>query len=157
MPKNDLLYVATIIPISMSEFTASPEVAELLREYEAESNIHGMPPINPDWDAYSRMEQAGSCRLFSACVESKIVGFVMVGIVCHPYYRQLVCSTMSYFVSQKYRKTGAGLRLLEEAETAARSAGCVVMLSASHNGTALEEVLPRRGYSEETKTWFKTL
>ena len=87
----------------------------------------------------------------------RLVGFVTVLVTMLPKYTSLVASTESFFVSQPYRKTLAGIKLLRAAENEAIESGAFGMLvSAPHDGP-LSKVLPKAGYDLNDVVFFKDL
>lgn len=129
----------------------------LAAEYEAEALIQGMPAPTARFEAYEALEKAGLLKVFAATVDGGLVGFISLLVASLPRYGQPVAVSESFFVARAHRKTGAGLRLLKAAEVEARSLGCPgLLVSAPYEGD-LFHVLPRVGFSECSRIFFKRL
>ena len=63
----------------------------------------------------------------------------------------------SYFVASKHRKSGAGLALLREAERIASDRGAHALLVSAPHGGRLADVMPRVGYRETNRVFFRSL
>lgn len=146
-----------VAPCSIADIVAAAAFPQLSAEYERESLIDGMPPPAPDWNAYSALEAAGLLHGFAASVDGTLVGFIAVLKAKLPRYAGPVAVTESFFVASAHRRTGAGLRLLRAAEDKARALGCPGLLVSAPSGGVLAKVLPRRGYAETNRVFFKEL
>jgi GNAT superfamily N-acetyltransferase len=130
---------------------------ELAAEYEAEALIDGMPAPAARFEAYQALETAGMLHVFTATVGGGLVGFISLLVASLPRYGRPVAVSESFFVAKQYRKTGAGLRLLKAAENEARALGCPgLLVSAPYEGD-LSKVLPRVGFKESSRIFFKRL
>ncbi len=145
----------TVEACPLADLMAAATFADLAAEYERESLIDGMPPPAPDWNAYRALEAAGLLHGFAASVDGELAGFVAVLVAKLPRYAGPVALTESFFVARAHRHTGAGLRLLRAAEDKARALGCPGLLVSAPSGGALAQVLPRRGYAETNRVFFK--
>ena len=143
-------------PTTVDEIEAAPEFADLAAEYDA-SRIEGMPPANPDWEMYRRLESAGLLFAFSATVDGRLVGYISVLVSVLPRYSARVATVESYFVAKAHRKTGAGLKLLKLAEDKARELNAPPMLVSAPADGDLAQVLPRLGYRATSTIFFKRL
>ena len=63
--------------------------------------------------------------------------------------------TESFFVAKVHRDSGAGLKLLRAAEQKARALGSPGLLVSAPFGGTLVQVLPRAGYTETNRVFFK--
>ena len=128
----------------------------LIAEYGAEAGVHGMPPPSVKREQYHALEDNGLIHVFRARVDGELVGYIIVLATAMPHYAgvQLAVSE-SFFVRRAFRHTGAGLKLLRAAEDKAAALNCLgLIVSAPSQGT-LAEVLPRRGFRETNKIFFK--
>lgn len=141
----------------IADIVAAASFPHLAAEYERESLIDGMPPPAPDWNAYAALEAAGLLYGFAASVDGTLVGFIAVLRAKLPRYAGPVAVTESFFVASAHRGTGAGLRLLRAAEDKARVLGCPGLLVSAPAEGVLARVLPRRGYAETNRVFFKEL
>ena len=74
-----------------------------------------------------------------------------------PHYSVKMAVTESFFVAKAYRKSGAGLKLLHAAETYAKEIGCAGILVNAPFEKTLMDVLPRVGYQETHRVFFKNV
>ena len=140
--------------VTCKELFAEPSFSALLQEYAEECALDGLP-VTVSEDIYYKMEESGLIALIAAFDDDKLLGFVSVLVTVLPKYSLPVASTESFFVSAKYRRTGAGLRLLRAAEKLAVAKGAVGMLVSAPSGSRLAEVAPRSGYEESNRVFFR--
>lgn len=129
----------------------------LIDEYAAESAIEGLPKPVAKLASYQTFENIGFFRAFAALRAGDLVGFITVMAPPLPHYSRPIAVAESFFVASAHRKTGAGLKLLEAAEGAARELGSPVLLVCAPIAGRLFEVLPRRGYRESNRVFCKGL
>jgi len=142
---------------SVSEIEAASNFGELLAEYASESAIAGMPAPAARMETYRHLESAGMLHVFSALSDGQLVGFITVLAPVLPHYGVAVAVSESFFVARAHRKTGAGLKLLREAEAKAASLGSPGLLVSAPFGGDLFHVLPRVGYAETNRIFFKKM
>lgn len=140
---------------SIAALEAAPNIDALLAEYAAESAIAGLPPPAAKVETYRRLEAAGLLHTFTALHDGELAGFITVLASDLPHYGTTVAVSESFFVAQTHRKSGAGLRLLRAAEDKARALGSPGLLVSAPFGGRLFEVLPRVGYRETNRVFFK--
>lgn len=143
--------------ITVAEFFAAPNCDELLAEYAAESATEGLPHPLPHRDLYDAMERSGMFHLIGAYRDDELIGFLVLLISVNPHYSVVIGVTESYFVASTQRKSGAGLALLHEAEIVARGCGAVGCLVSAPSNGRLADVLPRIGYRETNRVFFRDL
>lgn len=147
----------TVEACAIDDLIAAAAFPRLAAEYERESLIDGMPPPAPDWAAYLALEAAGLLHGFAASVDGELVGFIAVLKAKLPRYAGPIAVTESFFVAKAHRRTGAGLKLLRAGEDKARALGCPGLLVSAPAEGVLAQVLPRRGYAETNRVFFKEL
>jgi GNAT superfamily N-acetyltransferase len=140
---------------SVSEIEAASNFDELLAEYANEATIARIPAPTPRMETYRHLESAGMLHVFSALSDGQLVGFITVLAPVLPHYGVAVAVSESFFVARAHRKTGAGLKLLSEAEAKAASLGSPGLLVSAPFGGDLFHVLPRVGYAETNRIFFK--
>lgn len=145
----------TIEACPLSHVVEAAAFPQLAAEYIRESLIDGMPQPAPDWNAYAALEAAGLLHAFAAGIDGELVGFLGLLVSKVPRYAAPIATSESFFVAMAHRKSGAGLKLLSAAEAKARELGCAGLLVSAPAGGALAEVLPRRGYAETNRVFFK--
>lgn len=149
--------MVTIEPTTAASLFADPDWNALAAEYAAECRIEGLPPASGRFETYAALEGMGVLHSFAARVDGRLAGFVAMLANKAPHYDVVICVTESFFVAGAQRKTGAGLRLLAAAEDKARELGSPGLLVSAPFGGRLFEVLPRRGYVEANRVFFKLL
>lgn len=142
---------------SVAALECNPDLASLLAEYAAESAIAGLPPPAVRMDSYRELERLGLLRVLSAMHEGRLIGFLTLLAPVLPHYGVVVAVSESFFVARAHRGTGAGLKLLRLAEDLAREAGSPGLLVSAPFEGALFKVLPRIGYSETNRVFFKRI
>lgn len=140
---------------SIPELEASPMFADLLAEYAAESAIDGMPAPSARMDIYRHLETKGALHVISGTVEGELAGFITVLAPVMPHYGVPLATSESFFVTKRHRNSLGGLKLLTAAEDKARDLGSPGLLVSAPYGGKLFEVLPRCGYVETNRAFFK--
>lgn len=155
-------FTMTRAPLSIQQSTfAAISAAEtfpaLTEEYGLEAGVVGLPRPEAKVDTYRALEAAGALHVFSATKDGDLIGFVIVLAPMSPHYSVIVAACESFFVAKAHRKTGAGLRLLRAAENRARDLGSPGLLVSAPFAGDLFKVLPRVGYAEVSRSFFKRL
>ena len=144
-------------PTSFYTLETCPQFAALLDEYALECGIEGLPPPKIKIETYKKLESLGSLGLVGAYLDKTMVGFIVVLVHELPHYSANIAMSESFFVAKEHRKTGAGLKLLKEAEQIATKLNCCgLLVSAPFNGR-LFEILPKIGYVETNRVFFRNL
>jgi len=138
----------------------APNLDELVNEYAHEVRLPDMPWPRVDWRTYQLLEQAGSLHVFAAREEAAsdpgvLVGFVVVIVSMMPEYGVRLACTEAFFVGRAWRHTGAGLKLLVAADAKAREVKAPGLAVSAPLGGKLAEVLPKCGFREIGRTFFK--
>lgn len=141
--------------ISIADIEAAPNIAALLTEYADESAIQGLPPPAAKMAQYKQIESACILHTFGAYLDDTLIGFITVLTSILPHYSVPVSTSESFFVAKEHRKTGAGLKLLHEAEGHAKKAGSKGILICAPTGSILATVLPGLGYVETNRVYFR--
>jgi GNAT superfamily N-acetyltransferase len=142
---------------SVTEVESARCFRKLAVEYAAESAIAGLPPPNAKREAYLRLEQSGVLHMISATKDGQLIGLIAVLMAVLPHYGVPVAVSESFFVAKAHRKTGAGLKLLRAAEDKARALGSPGLLVSAPFEGDLFQVLPRIGYRETNRVFFRSV
>lgn len=142
---------------AFAEIEHAPGLAGLMAEYDAESAMPELAPHSPQFDTYHALEQLGTAHTIGAFQGNDLVGFIIVLVAVLPHFGRRVASTESFFVARSVRKSGAGLRLLREAEHLAQELGAVGFFVSAPIGSRLEAVMPKAGYREASTIYFRGL
>ena len=148
---------AAIRSISVDDLFAHHDAQALLAEYAAESAIDGLPTPTPDQERYRLIESSGALRVLAAFQGDTLMGFLALLVSVNPHYSAMLAVIESFFVGAAYRKTGAGLALLHQAEEVARQAHADGLLVSAPSGGRLAQVLPATGYRETNRVFFRGL
>lgn len=140
---------------SFAELEAQHNFQDLLAEYAGETMIEGLPSPEGRMARYHHLDRTGAIHVFCAFHEGVLIGFLilMVNILLH--YEIPPAFSESFFVAKSGRKTGAGLKLLKAAEKKAKELGAPGVLVGTPATGVLCAVLPRLGYLETNRVFFK--
>lgn len=141
---------------TISEMEAAPNIMALLDEYAAESSIAGLPHPSVKVETYKHLESTGAIYPIGAFIGGKLIGFVTVLSPVLPHYNVCVAVAESFFVSKEHRGSGAGLKLLHSAQERTKEVGACGLLVSAPMGGDLAEVLPRVGYTETNRVFFRS-
>lgn len=144
---------------SVDEVFDASAFAALCDEYRAESLRN--PQLRgglPERAGYAQLVQAGMLRVLGAFAGPELVGFcaVLIAPVLH-FGGRVIASTETLFVASAHRATGTGLALLRAAEQVALEAGAGGLYVSAPSGGRLERVLPRVGYRESNRVYYRSL
>ncbi len=129
----------------------------LLQEYSKESKSSLVPTINPDYTMYTKLESLGMLNCIATVSNNSIVGFIVLLTTVMPHYSQLSTTVESFFVHKDHRKFGTGKRLIDMAETIAKSKGSSVMFMSAPEGSRLEKATKLFGFKQTHKLYIKSL
>lgn len=151
---------ATVRPCTIADLERAPNADALLAEYTAESAIPELGPTvrQAELAQYKAMEAAGLLHMLGAFRgDGLMVGFLTLLIAPLPHFGgRPVASTESFFVAAPERRSGAGLKLLRAAEQRAAEQGAAGLLMSAPVGGRLAQVLPRAGYRETSRVFFRS-
>jgi GNAT superfamily N-acetyltransferase len=140
---------------TVSDIMGDPAFPDLGEEYAAEAAVAGLPPPNARMQTYLHLEALGMLHAFGAIHGNTLGGFISLLAPVLPHYGLTIAVCESFFVAADYRHTGAGLRLLKAAEDKTKELGSPGLLVSAPYGGKLFEVLPRCGYTETSRVFFK--
>jgi len=149
------LTVCLVKQVMSDDLIEDKNFAQLVKEYEHESLVEGIPKADLQFDMYKSLEALGKFFIFCAYVDGELVGFIT--LVCNviPHNGKLFGGVESYFVMKRHRKSGAGFELLRAAEKCAESKGAVGMILSAPAGGKLSRVMQRSKYRLTHETFFK--
>ena len=127
----------------------------MLDEYAGELAINGLPHPKADIEAYRLLDKSDIFHVIAAFDGNLLAGFISIVVSNNPHYGQIFAASESFFVRSDYRNTGAGLKLLRQAENLADSLGSPALFVSAPYGKTLAEVLPHCGYKESNRVFFK--
>lgn len=142
---------------TISEIESNENFSALFMEYADECAIHGLPAPTEKMAAYHLIEKSGIFQAYGAFLGDILIGFMAVLTPVVPHYGVGITVTESLFVGKEYRKMGAGLKLLKKAHNHASAAKSPGLFISAPTGGTLEKILPRLGFRETNKAFFKDI
>ena len=127
----------------------------ILAGYAAESALKGAPDPACQMELYNSMYDNGFIHPLAAYRDGELVGVLLLMCTVLPHYGCQIATAESYFVLEEHRDTGAGIKLLRAAEDLAKDLGAKGVLISAPFGGRLAEVLPRSGYKESNRVFFR--
>lgn len=124
----------------------------LLQDHYQELALHKeVARLNPDWEEYQRLENAGRFKLVIARDDGgRLIGYAGFFLAFHLHYKELLVATNDViFLAKEYREGGVGLELIRECERLLRTLGVQKAVWHAKKETALAGLLPRMGYEVE--------
>lgn len=143
--------------ITVDEYYAEPNIAELWELYAEESHTKGLPPHNPQRQMYQAMENMAMLHTWGAYDDGKLVGFIALLVNVVPHYGAMIGTLESFFVHRYYRKGGTASKLLRAAEAKAKELGAVGLFVSAPAGGKLEKAMPMFGYRHTNTVFFREL
>lgn len=143
--------------LTVDEYYAEPNIAELWELYAAESHTEGLPPHNPQRGMYQAMEHMGVLHTWGAYDDGKLIGFIALLVNVVPHYGAMIGTLESFFVHRYYRKGGTGMKLLRTAKAKAMELGAAGLFVSCPAGGKLEKAMPMFGYRHSNTVFFKAL
>lgn len=114
--------------------------------------------LNPDWDAYANLEEAGILKIFTARDDRKLVGYFVVFVKSHIHYKDhLFCYNDVIFVDEEYRKGFTSPRLIKFAEKCLKADGVEVMIVNTKRHKPFDSLLVWLGYKHIENLYSKVL
>ena len=149
----------TVRPSTFSEIQQAPNIESVLAGYYAESAIPEIEKhkVGVQWPMYEGLESTGRLVVYAAWDGDTLAGSLIFLDSMLPHYGVDVAIVESYYVLPEYRKTGAGLKLLVEAELEATRRGAKAFMASAPIGGRLAEVLPGLGYRETNRVFARAL
>ena len=147
----------SIRPVTFAEIESAPNLPELLAEYAHECGMSEIGTPCMQAELYRSFETAGAMHVVGAYVGINLAGFASVLVHPVPHYGLKAAVTESLFVAKQYRQSGAGLLLIEAAETLAKSLGAVALMISAPAGGQLAKVMPRIGYRHSNQVFIRAL
>lgn len=127
----------------------------LVRDHWEEVGVYkdGMP-LDCNWDEYQRCEDAGTLRILAARVDGHLIGYNSFMVLRHMHYWSTWHALGdAIYVDKEYRKTGAGIGLIERAEIdLAKSVTPNSIRFIYHDKAFLDylrPILTKRGYTHQ--------
>ena len=134
------------------------ELEQIFPEHYEELCVTKDFPLEPDYDGYRRLAQAGMLRCITCRIDGDLIGYIVFYIQPHLHYKS--CKTAFediYYVKKEFRKGRIGIRLFQYAEKVLKEHGVnrIIMHTKIHlDNSRLFEYL---GYKHTDKLYTKLL
>lgn len=116
--------MADVSKISLAELFARPEFTALCDAYAAEAGNEEFGLWSIDHSHYLEMEKGLGGQAFAVWDGETLAGFAFAFRVKQPHFDAVDAMFVdALFVAEEYRRTGAGLRLIQALKNHARDAG----------------------------------
>lgn len=146
-----------IEPTVAREMWAHPDFAATCEEYATYANKALPKPIYRR-EIYEAMESSGSLLGFRAMEGDNLAGFMTIVTAVVPHLGIQISVVESLFVRSEYRKTYAGIRLINTAEEYGRNVNSLgVIINCPAAEFILQELLRILGYTPMTINFYKSL
>lgn len=101
------------------------EAMDVVRQhYDQTAQFKEVQELDPDWEAYDRIEQAGKLWVMTAREDGRIVGYIIMLLSMDMHYRNLRRATEDvHFMIPEDRKGLIGYKMLSQTVNAMREKG----------------------------------
>ena len=104
--------------------------------------------LDPDWEAYEKMEQDGKLRIFTSREDGYLVGYFIVILNRSLHYKEHIHAMNDIiFLHPKHRKGFMGIKLIKFAEKCLKDDGISFLIINSKIHKQFDAILNRMGYS----------
>lgn len=138
-----------------------PTLVDFGRQFYEKTMFHGMVSYCPEGaESFFRSMMANDL-LFVAVDGEKVVG--TIGLIIGPFlinHTHGMASELFWWIDPAHRRSGAGLALMDAAESAAREQGATFLTMVALEGGEVEQaakIYRARGYTPAEHTWTKRL
>lgn len=112
-------------------------------------------PLNVNKQTYKALDDVGLCFYMYAYDGDKLVGYSGNIINEHPHFQIKCCQNDCLFLSKKYRKGRAGLKLIKETEQYAKELGCQAMYWSVKSNSSFDKILELLHYKDDYSIYMK--
>lgn len=114
--------------------------------------------LNPDWDAYANLEDAGVLKIFTARFDGVLIGYFIVFVKAHIHYKDhLFAYNDVLFLAKQYRKGYTGAKLIKFAEKCLKEDGVSVCVVNTKRHKPFDVLLKWLGYKHIENIYSKVL
>jgi GNAT superfamily N-acetyltransferase len=97
--------------------TCLDELKQLYPEHYEELSVTKTYNLDPDYEVYQKLADAGILKLVTARNDNELIGYIMFIITPHLHYKTCITAAEDiYFLKKEYRKGRIGIRLFQFAE-----------------------------------------
>lgn len=137
-------------------------VEELLKRHFEEIAHYKDIPLEPDWETYALLENAGKLRIFTVRVRGELVGYCAYALMHNLHYKSSYQAKQDVlFVAPEHRNGRVGAHLILFAERHLRAETPPVQVTYQHSKACAQvdigPLLERCGYELIDTIWAKRL
>ena len=135
------------------------EIQPLIKEhYEAIALHKDVIKLNPDWKQYAKMDAVNALRVYTARSGGDLVGYFVVVVSKSLHYQDHLFATNDIiYLSPKYRKGTAGIRLIKYAEEQVKAEGITLLVINTKAHAPFDAILERQGFELTERVYSKCL
>ena len=134
------------------------EAEPLLEEHWREIAHYQDIPLKPDRAVYSKLEDRGQLRCYTARDDGMLVGYVVFFVCRNPHYStSLQANQDVLFLAAQHRRGLSGVRLIRHAEECLRAEGVQVIYHHAKRTNKVGDLLERLGYELVENIYAKRL
>lgn len=140
-------------------FQVKDEAQELIELHWEEIALNkGAIKLNPDWDAYASLEEAGKLSIFTVRSSGKLVGYFVVFVGTNLHYKDhLFAVNDILFLRKEYRRGMCGAKLIKFAEKSLAEDGVSVLNINTKIHQPFDGLLERLGFNPIERVYSKLL
>lgn len=119
------------------------EIKPLIEEHYLEIAKYQDIPLDPDWDLYKKLEEAGMLKIFTCRLDGELIGYAVYFVKGHIHYKSCLMAQQDIlFIRKKYR--GKGMIFIMWCDEQLKNMGIQLVMQhvkAEHNfGPMLERI-----------------
>ena len=115
-------------------------------------------PLDPDFDAYSDLEEVGALKIFTARIDGELVGYFAVVIVPSLQSKgKILAINESIFVAKQYRHKLVGPKLFRFVEKCLKDDGYDRLYVVAREKNPIGDSLVKMGYNKIETRYEKVL
>lgn len=134
-----------------------PGYDEVVDSYYAECANQAMGPANPDREMYRLYDNAGISHAVGVFDGKHLVGGLIVLVNTMAHFSRKGAVIESLFLLPEYRRTGAGLKLYNEAKRIAKDCGAPGVYVSAPTGSRLERMMRLKGVKQTNSVFFESV
>ncbi len=131
----------------------------LIKHWEELANNKDVRPLDPDYDTYITLNEAGLVRLFTARDDSnRLVGYFIFVVCNNLHYKTWKHANVDiYYIDPEYRNLGSGSEMVNEVEKWLKSLGVqfITMMDKTHKSH--QSFFTRLGYKMVEQNYEKLI
>jgi len=134
------------------------ELSELYQDHYEELSVTKEFQLNPDYESYDRLAQAGMLRVITCRVDGNLAGYIIFFIQPHMHYKDCLTAFEDiYYISKPYRKGRIGIKLFQYAEEVLKGIGVNRIIYGTKIHLDNSRLFEYLGYKHTDKVYTKLL